>query len=298
MLVGVSTRKYDRSLEPVDPKLETRGTSKSAVSRRFVRTTEARVKAWLGRDLSTIDLAVLMVDGLYVEDHVLLVALGIDVEGGKHVLGIREGATEQSTSCTAMLADLASRGLCTDRPILAVLDGSKALAKAVRAVFGPRVKIQRCQVHKTRNVIDQLPEEMRPSVRQAMRQAYRSRNVRLAEQQLKNLARRLRDNHPGAAASLEEGLDETLTVMAFELPEWLERTLSTTNAIENIIGSARDLTRRVKRWRNARMIVRWIATACIDAEKRFRRLRGYQGMRDLVAALRGDDQVAREARVA
>jgi transposase-like protein len=153
-------------------------------------------------------------------------------------------------------------------------------------------------VHKTRNVIDQLPEEMRPSVRQAMRQAYRSRNARLAEQQLKNLARRLRDDHPGAAASLEEGLDETLTVMAFELPEWLERTLSTTNAIENIIGSARDLTRRVKRWRNARMIVRWIATACIDAECRFHRVRDHKGLKILVAALRGDDHVATEARVA
>jgi transposase-like protein len=300
MIVGVSTRKYDRSLEPVDAKLETRGTSKSAVSRRFVALTETRVKAWLERDLSSIDLAALMVDGLHVEDHVLLVALAIDVDGKKHVLGVREGATENATSCTALLADLQARGLRTDRAILAVLDGSKALAKAVRAVFGSRVRIQRCQAHKTRNVVEQLPDAMRTSVRQAMQQAYRGKNVKRARQQLLNLARRLRDDHPGAAASLEEGLDETLTVMAFGLPAWLERTLSTTNAIENLIGSARDLGRRVKRWRHARMIVRWIATACIEAEKRFHRVRDHKGLKILVAALRsGDhDTVADQAKVA
>lgn len=300
MIVGVSTRKYARSLEPVDRKLKTRGTSKSAVSRRFVAKTEARLKAWLARDLSTIDLAVLMIDGLHVEDHVLLVALAIDADGNKHVLGIREGATENSTSCNALLSDLQERGLRTDRAILAVLDGSKALAKSVRAVFGSRVRIQRCQAHKVRNVVDQLPESMRTSVRQVMRQAYRSKNAKRAKQQLENLARRLSNDHPGATASLEEGLDETLTVMAFDLPEWLERTLSTTNAIENLIGSARDLSRRVKRWRDARMIVRWIATACIEAEKRFHRVRDHRGLKRLVAALRSGDQaaVAEEVRVA
>ena len=292
MIVGVSTRKYDRSLEPVDRKLKTRGTSKSAVSRRFVAVTEARVKAWLERDLSSIDLAVLMIDGLHVEDHVLLVALAIDVDGKKHVLGMREGATENATSCTALLSDLQARGLRTDRAILAVLDGSKALAKSVRTVFGSRVRIQRCQAHEVRNVVDQLPEAMRTSVRQAMRQAYRSKNVKRAQKQLQNLARRLRSDHPGAASSLEEGLDETLTVMAFGLPEWLERTLSTTNAIENLIGSARDLSRRVKRWRNAQMIVRWIATACMEAERRFHRVRDHKGLRILVAALRGGAQTA------
>ncbi len=297
MIVGVSTRKYARSLEPVDRKLKTRGTSKSAVSRRFVAMTEARVKTWLERDLSTIDLAVLMIDGLHVDEHVLLVALAIDVEGHKHVLGIREGATENATSCTALLSDLQERGLRTDRAILAVLDGSKALAKAVRTVFGSRVRIQRCQAHKVRNVVEQLPESMRTSVRQAMRQAYRSKDAKRAKKQLQNLARRLGDEHPGAAASLEEGLDDTLTVMAFGLPEWLERTLSTTNAIENLIGSARELGRRVKRWRDARMIVRWIATACIEAEKRFHRVRDHKGLKNLVAALRGGDQnaVAQEA---
>lgn len=300
MLVGVSTRKYDRSLEPVDRRLKTRGTSKSAVSRRFVAATEARVKAWLERDLSAIDLAVLMIDGLYVDDHVLLVALAIDENGHKHVLGVREGATENATSCTALLSDLQARGLRTDRVILAVLDGSKALAKSVRTVFGSRVRIQRCQAHKTRNVTEQLPESMRTSVHQAMRQAYRCKDPKRAKRQLENLARRLRDDHPGAAASLEEGLDETLTVMAFGLPEWLERTLSTTNAIENLVGSARDLSKRVRRWRDARMIVRWIATACIEAQKRFHRVRDHKGLKVLIAALRSAEHetVAAEAMVA
>lgn len=300
MIVGVSTRKYERSLEPVDQSLKTHGTSKSAVSRRFVAMTQARVKSWLERDLSSIDLAVLMIDGLHVEDHVILVALAIDADGEKHVLGIREGATENATSCRALLSDLQARGLRTDRTVLAVLDGSKALAKAVRAIFGSRVRFQRCQAHKVRNVTDQLPPSMRRSVEQTMRQAYRSKNVKLAKRQLENLARRLGDDHPGAVASLEEGLDETLTVMAFGLPEWLERTLSTTNAIENLVGTARDLGRRVKRWRNAKMIIRWIATACIEAEKHFHRVRDHKGLKTLVAALRSGDQdaVAREEKVA
>jgi len=288
MLVGVSTRKYDRSLEPVDPSLHTRGTSKSAVSRRFVAMTATRVKAWLERDLSALDLVVLMIDGLHVDEHVLLVALGIDMAGNKHVLGLREGATENATSCTELLADLQARGLRTDRTILAVLDGSKALAKAVRVVFGGRIRIQRCQAHKVRNITEQLPDSMRTSVRQALQQAYRGKNPVRAKQQLENLARRLRTEHPGAAASLEEGLDETLTVMAFGLPEWLERTLSTTNAIENLIGSGRELSRRVKRWRDGKMIVRWYATACMDAERRFHRVRDHKGIAKLVSALRSD----------
>lgn len=285
MVLGVATRKYARSLEPVGPGLRTRGTSKSAVSRRFVEKTRASAEAWLRRDLSQINLVVLMIDGLHVDDHVVLVAMAVDTDGNKHVLGLREGATENSTSCKALLADMESRGLRTDQPVLAVIDGSKALAKAITAVFGDRVLIQRCQAHKVRNVEDQLPETMRPSVRHTMLEAYRCRNVTRARRILTNLARRLRDDHPGAVASLEEGLDETLTVMAFGLPVWLERTLSTTNAIENLVGSVRNLGARVKRWRNGRMIVRWTATALIEAQKHFHRVRDHHGIKILVAAL-------------
>jgi len=289
MLVGVSTRKYERSLEPTGPGVKTRGTSKSAVSRRFVAKTEAQMDEWLKRDLSQISLSALMIDGVHVDEHVLLVALGTDVDGNKHVLGVREGATENSTACTELLADMVERGLRTDYTILAVLDGSKALAKAVRAVWGKRVLIQRCQVHKLRNVTDQLPESMRPAVKKTMQQAYRARNARTAKRLLANLLQRLRSEHPGAAGSLEEGLDETLTVMAMGLPEWLERTLSTTNAIENLIGSVRNLGHRVRRWRDGKMILRWAATALIEASKQFRKLRGHAGMSRLVAALRAHD---------
>jgi len=285
MMLGVATRKYERSLEPVAPGLRTRGTSKSAVSRRFVAATKSNVAAWLKRDLSGIDMVALMIDGMHVEEHVLLVALAIDSEGKKHVLGLHEGATENSASCRALISELQARGLRTDKPVLAVLDGSKALAKAVSNAFGRQVVIQRCQAHKLRNVEEHLPEIMRPSVRNAIQQAYRSRNVQRAKRMLGNLSRRLQDEHPGAAASLEEGLDETLTVMEFGLPEWLERFLSTTNAIENLIGTAREVSARVKRWRNARMVIRWTATGLIEAERHFRKVRDRRGMKILSAAL-------------
>ena len=290
MLVGVSTRRYARSLESLPADLPARGASRSAVSRRFVAATEQQMGEWLGRDLSPLDLAVLMLDGVYVQDHVLLVALGIDAEGTKHVLGVREGATENAAACTALLTDLRDRGIRTDRHILVVLDGAKALAKAVRNVFGSRALIQRCQVHKSRNVLDQLPEGMRPSVRQALREAYRCGDADRAKKLLTNLGRRLRAYHPGAAASLDEGLDETLTVMRLKLPKNLARVLSTTNAVENLIGAVRHLGRRVKRWKDGQMILRWTVTAVADAATRFRRVVGArEGMPKLVRALAAHD---------
>jgi len=296
MLVGVSTRNYARSLEPVPDELAARGTSRSAVSRRFVAATEKQMAEWLGRDLCELDLVVLMIDGVFIEDHVLLVALGIASDGEKHVLGVREGATENAASCTALLADLRDRGMHTDRGVLAVIDGSKALAKAIRDVFGNRALIQRCQAHKARNVLDQLPEEMRPSVRQALRDAYGSADASRAKRLLANLVRRLRDEHPGAAASLEEGLDETLTVKRLDLPSKLERQLSTTNAIENLMGAVRRLTRRVKRWRGGRMILRWTVAAVADAAGRFRRITGARdGMTALVRALKDHENATNGA---
>jgi transposase-like protein len=297
MLVGVSTRRYARSLEPLAAPLPQRGTSRSAVSRRFVAATEKQMAEWLGRDLSQLDLGVLMIDGICIADHVLLVALGIDSDGKKHVLGVREGATENAAACTALLADLRDRGLRTDRAVLAVIDGSKALAKAVRNVFGASAILQRCQAHKVRNVVDQLPEEMKPSVRQAMRDAYAASDADRARTMLMNLARRLRNDHPGAAASLEEGLDETLSVKRLRLPTKLERRLSTTNAIENLMGSVRELARRVKRWRGGRMIVRWTVTAVADAATRFRRITGArEGMTELMRALTRHENTASATR--
>jgi putative transposase len=286
MLVGVSTRRYARSLEALPEDLPSRGTSRSAVSRRFVAATERQMAEWLGRDLSTLELGVLMIDGVYIDEHVMLVALGIDADGHKHVLGVREGATENAASCTALLVDLRDRGLHVERPALAVIDGAKALAKAVRNVFGERAIVQRCQAHKTRNVVDQLPVVMKPSVRQALREAYAASDGDRAHTMLKNLVRRLREKHPGAASSLEEGLDETLSVKRLRLPKKLERQLSTTNAIENLIGSVRRLSGRVKRWRGGQMILRWTVTAVCDAATRFRRITGAkEGMTELMRVL-------------
>lgn len=177
------------------------------------------------------------------------------------------------------------RGLRTDQALLVVIDGGKALAKAVRDVFGPFALVQRCQVHKTRNVVEQLPENKRGGVRKAMYDAYRSRSADTARRLLNNLERTLRKNHPGAAASLREGLEETLTVLELGLGATLERSLSTTNAIENLNGNIRRITRRVKTWRGGAMILRWVGAAVNEAAKGFRRFRGYQDLKKLAAAL-------------
>ena len=173
--------------------------------------------------------------------------------------------------------------------MLIVLDGAKALHKACRDVFGDRAFIQRCQEHKKRNVADHLPESMRPGVRRAMNQAYECRDAKRAKRQLEALAARLESEHPGAAASLREGLDETLTVIELNLPERLQLSLRTTNPIDNLIGSVRKVSRRVKRWRGGRMMLRWCGAAVLDAEQRFRRIRGYREMPKLIAALRARD---------
>jgi transposase-like protein len=288
-MIGVATRKYARSLEPMPASIASRGTSKSAVSRRFVAATAEHLEQVMQRDLSQIRLAALIIDGLYVGDYVILVALGIDEAGDKHVLGMYEGATENSTACKGLLSDLERRGMRTDRSLLVVLDGSKALLSAVRAVFGTRAVVQRCQVHKRRNVEDHLPENMRRSIGSAMSKAYRSRDVAKAEKILNGLANQLERPHPQAAASLREGLDETLAVTCMGLPEWLERTLATTNAIENLNGSLRRITKRVKRWEDGTMVLRWVAASLTEASKGFRKLRGYKGMPKLLAALRTHD---------
>jgi putative transposase len=289
MLVGVATRKYQRSLEPLPAEVCERGTSKSAVSRRFVEATAAELEKWQTAPLGDFDIAVLMIDGIVFGEHTVLAALGIDAQGYKRVLGLCEGATENATSCTALLSNLRERGLRTDRSILVVIDGSKALASSVRDVFGKRALIQRCQVHKKRNVLDRLPESMRDEIGALISTAYRSSDPQRAMRLLKNIARRLERVHPGAAASLREGLEETLTVVAFGLPQVLARTLSTTNPIENLNSRIRDVSSHVKRWQGGTMVLRWVAGALGEAAKGFRRLKGYRDMPKLLAALRAHD---------
>lgn len=289
IMVGVATRKYDRSLEPLPWGVQGRGASKSAVSRRFVAETTKGLKEWAERSLAGVSIIAVMLDGIVIGEHTVLVALGIDEGGTKHILGFWEGATENAAACNALLSNLVERALDTSRTILFIIDGSKVLAKAIRSVMGNRAKIQRCQVHKKHNVLEHLPERRRQSVGEIITTAYRCRDPKRAMDMLKKLARQLEQKHPSAAASLREGLEETLTIKLFQLPEELERILSTTNAIENLNSGIRHIQRNVKRWRDGQMVLRWVGAALQEAEKGFRRIRGYKDMPKLVAALRAHD---------
>ena len=215
----------------------------------------------------------------------MLVALGIDASGDKHVLGLREGSTENARVVRSLLSDLVDRGLDADRARLWVIDGGKALRKAIVECFGARALVQRCQEHKRRNVVEHLPEHQQASVGRAMRDAWGSTNAKLAKKQLQRLATSLEAQHPGAAQSLREGLEETLTVQGLGIGGALYRTLRTTNPIENLNGSIAHFTRNVKRWKDGQMTLRWIAGALGDAKQRFRKLRGHRDMKLLSAAL-------------
>jgi transposase-like protein len=285
MLVGVSTRNYDRSVEQVPDSVVSNGASKSAASRRFVSITSKRLDEWLERDLSELRLTAIMLDGIRVGEHTVLVALGIDETAQKVPLGIWEGATENATVCQELLDNLIKRGVDPLRPYLFVIDGGKALRKAIRDTFGKRALVQRCQVHKQRNVVGHLPKQRHAAVAKAMRDAYRSKSKASAKKRLKQLAASLDDDYPDAAASLREGLDETLALKGLNLPESLERVLSTTNLIENLNGSIRRTTNRVRKWRSGKMIKRWIAAGLLEAQRGFRRLRGKKGISLLGAAL-------------
>jgi putative transposase len=230
-----------------------------------------------------------MIDGVHFAEHVVLAAVGIDVDGAKHPLGLREGTTENAAACKALLEELIERGLDPNRVILVVIDGAKALRRAVLDTFGERALIQRCQAHKKRNVTDALPERMRASVRTAMNQAYATRDPKRARRLLDHLAHKLESAHPGAAASLREGVEETLTVMALHLSEGLERVLSSTNLIENLFSRVREIARRVKRWQGGTMILRWTAAGVLEAERHFRKVAGYRALPRLAAVLHARD---------
>ena len=289
MVLGGSTRRYARSLEPLPEAVAVRGISKSAVSERFVYGTERKLAELMSRELSGLVVVALMIDGVHFAEHVVLAAVGIDERGHKHVLGLREGATENTAAVRALLTDLVERGLATGRSRLIVIDGAKALHKAVVEVFGPHALIQRCREHKKRNVTDALPERQRAAVRSAMNQAYATRDAQRARRLLDHLARRLEHQHPGAAASLREGLEETLSVIRLGLPENLERVLSSTNLIENLFSRVRAIGRRVKRWQSGTMVLRWTAAGVLEAERGFRKITGFRAMPTLVAALRARD---------
>jgi putative transposase len=282
---GVSTRRYERTLDPLPPKETQSSVSKSAVSRRFVALSSTQLTEWLSRRIDAIDLPVVMIDGIHFRERVVLVALGFDSQGKKHVLGIREGSSEKTQVVKALLSELIDRGLNAERMRLWVIDGAKALRRAIAEVFGVSALVQRCQVHKRRNVLEHLPDEMHAGIGRALSNAWGSNNVVLAKRQLERLASSLAKAHPGAAASLREGLDETLTLINLGLDGALYRTFSTTNPIENLNGSIAQFTANVKRWRDGQMVLRWIGAALTDASGRFRAVRGYRDMKHLVAVL-------------
>jgi putative transposase len=293
MLAGISTRGWQVGLEPVGEQVEraATATSKSAISRRFVKATETALAQLLAIDLSALDLVALMIDGVHFGEHVCVVALGIGIDGIKHPLAVVEGDTENTTVVTDLLTGLRERGLDTARPILVVLDGAKALRAAVTRVFDHPV-IARCQLHKIRNVADRLPDHLASTVSKRMRRAYHAETALAAEAQLEALAQELERTHPGAAASLREGMAETVTVLRLRVPPTLARTLRSTNSIESMISIARTHSRNVKNWQNGQMALRWCAAGIAEAGKQFRRVNGHLHLAALRRAL--DEHVAAE----
>src|SRR5713226_2899292 len=289
MLINVSTRRFGRAVRLPEgdiPATAGAGTSKSAVSRRFVALSAAQLKEWMAAELSKLDLLVIQIDGIHMEnDLVLLAAVGIDGEGVKHPLGVLEGATENAAVVQALLDNLVERGLDPKVCRLFIIDGSKALRKAIRRTFGKHTPIQRCQVHKGRNILERLPKHLHASVRRTLRQAWELDDATKAEQLIRNLARRLEQMAPGVSATILEGMDELLTVVRLKLPLQLRRSLACTNIIENIMGSIRRVCRNVKRWRDAPMALRWTGAAMQEAAKGFRRLKAHKQLPVLRQAL-------------
>ena len=289
MLINVSTRRFGRAVRLPEGDITAgpgTGVSKSAVSRRFVALSAAQMKEWMAADLSKLDLLVIQIDGMHVTGELtLLAAVGIDGEGTKHPLGLLEGATENAAVVQALLDNLIERGLDPKICRLFIIDGSKALTKAIRRTFGRNTPIQRCQVHKARNITERLPKHLHASVRAALRQAWELDDAAKAERLIRNLAHRLEQVAPGVAGSILEGIDEMLTVNRLGLPPSLRRSLACTNIIENMMGTIRRVCRNVKRWRDASMALRWTAAAMQEAAKGLRRLKACKQLPLLRAAL-------------
>jgi len=281
---GVSCRRYGSTLDVLPLEEDQALVSKSSVSRRFVALSAKQLQGWLSRRIE-VALPVVMIDGIHFRNRVVLVALGFDSQGRKHVLGMREGSTEKTQVVRSLLSDLIDRGLAADAPRLWVIDGGKALRRAIVDLFGASALVHRCQEHKRRNVLDHLPEDLHASVGRAMRDAWDTSDQVLAKRQLERLAHRLSKNHPGAASSLREGLEETLTLIELGIEGALYRTLRTTNPIENLNGLIAHYSRNVKRWRDGEMVLRWIAHSLNEASRGFRAVRGFRDMRHLVTAL-------------
>jgi putative transposase len=287
MLAGVSCRRYGRVQEPLGEQIEAdaRSVSKSAISRVFIGRTRQALGELMARRLDDVRLAVLMLDGIELKGRTCVVALGITSDGVKIPLGLWEGSTENATVATALLSDLIERGLDTTQGVLCVIDGSKALRKAIRDVLGEHAPVQRCIRHKERNVLGHLPERDRPLVRRRLRQAWDDTDHDRALGRLEQLAAELSRTHPGAAASLREGMAETLSIQRLGITGSLKRTISSTNPIESMIECVRRTARNVKRWSSGEMALRWTAAGMLEAEAQFRKVIGYRQLAKLAVAI-------------
>jgi transposase-like protein len=288
MLAGLATRRHVAAAEPVGQAVQEQATatSRSAVSRRFIAATKTALAELLARDLAPLDVKVLMVDGEHLAEHLVVVALAITADGTKVPVGLWEGSTENATVVKHLLADLVARGLDATDGLLVVIDGAKALSAAVKAVFGVSAAIQRCTVHKRRNVADHLPEGQRGWVDAKLGKIFANPDAAVGLRDAKALATALARKHPGAAASLREGLEDMFTVTRLGITGTLARTLTTSNPIESMISIARTTNRNVTHWRDGQMVLRWTAAGMVNAQRSFRRVRGYKQMPQLVAALR------------
>ena len=282
MVRGVSTREYEHV---IDMARDGFGVAKSSVSREFVRASAAEVKALAERCFSGQRFPVVMIDGVEYAGETMVVAMGITEDGTKRILGLRQGATENAVVCTALLENLRERGLDTTRPTLLVLDGSKALHAAAQRIWDQNAVIQRCQVHKKRNVKAHVPEKHLPELDQRLGAAYQESDYEAAKQSLEGTAKWLSRINPDAAASLREGLEETLTVVRLGVSAALRRTLATTNPIESALSVTRRVTARVTRWREGDMRKRWCAAGLLRAEAKFRRVKGRRDMPAFLKAL-------------
>src|ERR1017187_1555068 len=291
LLRGVSTRNY----KDVIPQMaETVGVSKSSVSRQANEASEAELEALLSRRFDDLKLLIIYIDGIVFGDHTMIGAVGVDAEGRKHVLGIREGATENATVVMELFEDIVARGVDAKQKRLFVIDGSKALRAAINAVFGADQPVQRCRAHKLRNVLDHLPEEQMDQVKSLLRAAWKM-EARAGMARIRKLAEWLEREHPSAAASLLEGLEECFTINRLGLPPSLQRCLATTNIIESPHAGVCTRTRRVTNWQNGSMARRWMASAFLRTEKNFRRIMGYRELWTLEAILNESQCVTQQA---
>lgn len=280
---GVATRDYEKVIDDV---CDGYGVRKSSVSRHWKALSSERLAEFVERRLEGLDLAAVLIDGIAFQDYLFVVALGVDSTGAKEVLGMWQGATENTEVCKELLQDLVARGLPAERRYLFVLDGSKALRKAVRSCFGKNAVIQRCQIHKERNVLSHLPKTHQALVRRRLRAAWKMKSYDTAKEELEKVVVYLDGLNPSAAESLREGLEDTIAVHKLEVPDVLRRSLRSTNAIESCFSMTRKFCRNVKNWKNADMAMRWAGAMLQESQKRFRRLMGYRSMSVLLTALR------------